>query len=395
MHITRLFTSDFRSYGLKRGLSVFYIALLVAFLILPGPLFLLVRNYVDTENYENRTLTELPVYGITPYDEWTNVFEGWFTDHLPFKNQLVRLGSMIQYYIFRTSVNDAVLLGKDEWLFYVGNVNVEEDPRSDYLGLNLFSDEELRLIADNLTAAEKQLNDNGCEFILFLAPNKERIYSEHMPDYYGVPAESYRLEQVTEYLRENTDINVFNADESLSAFREVNPDLQLYLRYDTHWNEQGAYVAARPLAEYLGHPIPDIYETHAAREDYPVRDLARLIHLEDLLVDDHSYNITRYCDSQFTYNEKDDKHFYSEGDSLDDRKVMLIGDSYRLSMQPFALNSFREGYSEYYYNYKKELLDREKPDIFIYETLERFLNNLMEFSLDKGIGYKGEKQGIQ
>ncbi|MBQ7557086.1 MAG: hypothetical protein IJT00_03385 [Lachnospiraceae bacterium] len=374
---------------MSRKLSWYYISILVIFLMLPGSLFLLVRGHVDTENYENRKLTELPVYGITPYDEWTTVFEGWFTDHLPFKNQLVKLGSMVEYYVFRTSVNDAVLLGRDEWLYYIGNVNVEEDPRSDYLGLNLFNDEQLKLIAKNLTEAEKELNDRGCEFILFLAPNKERIYPEHMPSYYGGPAAENRLDQVTRYLRENTDINVFSGNETLSEFRAVNPDLRLYLRYDTHWNEQGAYVASRPLAEYLGHPIPDIYETHAAREDYPVRDLARLIHLQDILTDDHSYNITQYCDSEFIYRENEDKHFYSEGKDLDPRKVMLIGDSYRLSMQPFALNSFKEGYSDYYYNYRKEILDAEAPDIFIYECLERFLNNLMEFSLDTGIGYTG------
>ncbi|MCR5303736.1 MAG: hypothetical protein K6E33_04170 [Lachnospiraceae bacterium] len=374
---------------MKKGLSLYYICILVIFLMLPGPLFMLVRGHIDTENYENRKLTELPVIGVTPYDEWTSVFEGWFTDHLPFKNQLVKLGSMTEYYVFRTSVNDAVLLGKDEWLYYVGNVNVEEDPRSDYLGLNLFTDAELKLIADNLISARDMLSERGCEFIVFFAPNKERAYPEYMPDHYGEPSERSRLMQVTDYLRENTDLTVFNGYETIRDFREINPDLQLYLRYDTHWNEQGAYIASRPLAEYLGHPIPDIYETNAAREDYPVRDLARLIHLQDILVDDYSYHITKYCDSEFTYEEDKDKHFHGTGENPDDRKVMLIGDSYRLSMQPFALNSFREGYSEYYYNYSKELLDREKPDIFIYESLERFLNNLLNFSLDTGIGYTG------
>ena len=89
-------------------------------------------------------------------------------------------------------------MGKDGWLFY--NNQNDGDPLAQYKGKCLFSNEELELIADNLSVTQVNLAKEGREFVLFIAPNKERVYSEYMPEYYGEPAEIYAALQVITYL---------------------------------------------------------------------------------------------------------------------------------------------------------------------------------------------------
>lgn len=48
----------------------------------------------------------------------------------------------------------------------------------------------------------------GKEFVIFIAPNKERIYYEYMPAQYGLPADNYGALQIYNYLKSNTDLKV-------------------------------------------------------------------------------------------------------------------------------------------------------------------------------------------
>ena len=56
------------------------------------------------------------------------------------------------------------------------------DPVSCYMGTNLLTEDDLKAIADNCVSQRDFLAEQGKEFVIFIAPNKERIYSEYMPD---------------------------------------------------------------------------------------------------------------------------------------------------------------------------------------------------------------------
>jgi hypothetical protein len=60
-------------------------------------------------------------------------------------------------------------------------------------------------------------------------------------------------------------------------------------------------------------------------------------------------------------------------------------------MAPYVAMRFNDLYEGFYYNYTKELLDQEKPQIVVYETVERYLNNMMHFSITDGIDAEAEK----
>ena len=73
---------------------------------------------------------------------------------------------------------------------------------------NLFTDEQLKTIADNLMSSKKVLENMGIEFILYIAPNKETIYKKEIPDYYELKSKTTCTDQLIKYLKENTDIRI-------------------------------------------------------------------------------------------------------------------------------------------------------------------------------------------
>ena len=136
---------------MRGRVHIWFIALFFAALVLPFPLFWLLRGGLDTSNHENRTLTSWQDVAEAPWSEKTAVFEEMLGDHAAFRNQFMTLNAAFNYRLFGTVQSSEVLLGRDEWLFYK-NVS---DSRSldDYQGLNPYSPEQLGQIAAHKSAA--------------------------------------------------------------------------------------------------------------------------------------------------------------------------------------------------------------------------------------------------
>ena len=379
---------------MKKTLRNYYIILLVLLVLLPTAFFAVFGRFFDTTNYENRTLAAFPATAtLEDAENFPGRFESWFNDHLPFRNQFVTLNGILDYEVLGTASSESVILGKDGWLFYKGAQVNDEDPVADYQGTNLYSEEELSLIRTNMLAARDELAGRGCEFIIFIAPNKERIYSEYMPDAYGAPGEENRLRQVTEYLQNTTDLTVICPYEDLMNFRKEHPELPIYYKYDTHWNYLGSYVGVEKLVNALGYYHPTLEQVTLAEAEPPVEDLATLLHLGQYLTDDKAYLIQDYT-TMFITSESSDDHtefrYHNEFESGDQRKLFVIGDSFSTMMGNYIACNFNDTYTNFYYNYNYELLLREQPDIVVYETVERYMNNMLHFSIVDGIDAEPE-----
>ncbi len=378
-------------------MQILYVILLAVLILLPGAFYCVIRGQVDTTNYEQRTLAVLPWSQeakdsgqVTTIETFPTQFEDWFNDHLPFRNQLLTLQGLLEYKVLKTSSSDSVIVGKDGWLFYKGAQVADEDPIGDYRGTNLFTQEELQQIADNFTSARDELADRGCDFVIYFAPNKERVYSDYMPDLYGEPAENYKLLQLVNYLQENTDLKTVYALDDLQAFREQNPDTDLYYKYDTHWNNLGAYVGSERLVNALGYDFVPLSEVSVTDSQTGSYDLARLIHLGNLLNDCPAYQLTGYTGHPMTVSQENDGHVfhYSTTDGeAPGGKLFVIGDSFSTMMAPYLACHYAETYTTFYYTYSHGQLLREEPDVVVYEAVERYVGNMLNFTLADG--YQG------
>lgn len=360
-----------------------FIALFVIMLCMPCLIWPLVAKTLDRDSYENRQMQTRPAFHLSTFATYPAACEAWFNDTLPFRNTLIRLNSRLDYYVFRKATSDKVIIGKDGWLFY--RDTQDGDPVGCYKGTNLFSEEELEAFCAHLTLMDAALSDQGIEFILFIAPNKERVYAEQMPDYYGNPAEEYRALQLVEYLKAHTDLRVVYPYEALMETKKACPDLPLYHKTDTHWNLAGGYVGSAALLEELGISLPALWNLPVEEVENQSSDLADMLNLTaDLRNTESDYQISGY-DTHGMVNDKWEflTEFIYHSTNADPRKLFVCRDSYCTAMSDVLGSQFNNSYMIYRETYTAGLLAEQAPDIFVLEVVERYLGDLQGFDLNR------------
>ncbi|MCI9358715.1 MAG: hypothetical protein HFH59_14550 [Lachnospiraceae bacterium] len=360
------------------------VCLFFAILFLPHLIWMVAKDYVDSINYENRTAQEKPQIDWNNFASFTSGYEAYYNDSLPFRNQLIRLNSKIEYYIFNNSSNENVVIGKDGWLFYCRKD--DGDPIACYKAVDLFSQEELDLIMENLVKTQRFLEDRNCEFILYIAPNKERIYYEKMPDYYGIPGKYNRVDQLVEFLKKNTSIRIVYPYDDLMEIKDECPDLALYHQVDTHWNTAGGYIGGKALLQELGIILPEINEESIILEKIPndSADLADMLYMRKELNQEMDYEIMGYDNYQMSVDEYD---FYGEyrfrcSGNADERRVLISRDSFCTAMSNVIGSQFKESRMINRASFSNDIVEEYKPDVFVYELVERYLPSLCWFSLE-------------
>ena len=345
-------------------------------------LWIFLEKFVDTENHENREMAAQPCLTLDNYGTFSEEYERYFNDNIPFRNNLTTLNSSIDYFIFNRSANPCVIVGDDNWLFY-NNTN-GGDPVGAYKGTNLLSDEQLQEIAQNCLAQRDFLAAQGKEFVIFIAPNKERIYSEYMPRWYGKPADNYQALQVVNYLRENTDLRVVYPYEELMEAKQ-NTDYNIYSKTDTHWNYIGGYIGASALLRELGIELPDITDnrTEITVGDKTSGDLAEMLNLSDQLTfADRLYTVSGYDTHNMQVVEENFFNVFSyTAENADLRKIYIVRDSFSSHMREYIGSQFKESYLRHIDTYTYEDFVNQDPDILVYETVERYVDGLGSFSI--------------
>lgn len=331
---------------------------IISFLLLitvPTLLGIISGQETDSENYENRVLASMPKIDKKNYENFPEEFEKYYNDNLPLRNELINLNNKISYHIFKDSPSDQVLLGKNEWLFYMGG-SVQTST-----GQTEIWDEELVRIAENLNNAQKYFEHEGIEFVVFIAPNKATIYKELLPDNYPIVSEKTRGEILADYLHENTNIRViFPVDE----LKDIKGEYESYLQFDTHWNNLGAYVGAKELNEQFGIKMSDVSELDMKSVPEAKGDLEKMtqINFEGTGKD---YHIAGYD------NELKDEKYVMEyhNEKGDTRNVVVKKDSFGVRLAQYFTPEYKNSYfvSDDEEKYIKEF----DADIFVYEVVER------------------------
>lgn len=341
----------------------------------------------DTVNYENTASADRPVLSADNLTSFTQEVQSYYSENLPFRDQLLTMEGLIDYYVLHSTDTTSVLVGQDGWLFYRGNQANGEDPVADYKGTNLFTEKELSQIWMQMASAKNLCEVMDAQFAVMVVPSKARVYSDKMPESYGDPGDG-RIAQVTEYLRQQ-GITVVNPTGALLRYRAEHPEEQLYRKYDTHWNRVGAYLAAQELDSALGvSSLPDLSEIGRAAAPAQNYDLARLMHLGQILTKDGAdgeQEPAGYADTdEISCEMSADTTEYRYTDSssgADARSILIIGDSFAPIMTDYVASDFQKVTMEYYYVYTPDMLETYRPDVVVYEVNERYLMNLQRFTL--------------
>ena len=347
-----------------------------ALLFLPGPLWLALRGGLDTSNHENRALAPFPAGQSAPgLQEWPAAFDAWLGDHAPFRNQCMTLNARANWALGSLDSSD-VLLGKERWLF-LRDVS-DSSSLLEYQGLTAYTPEELAACRVTLTALQTALARRGCRLAVVLAPAKEGVYSQYMPDTIPAVSRLTRVQALAAYLQAETDLALLWPQQAL---RDAAKTQQVYYRYDTHWNEAGAYLAASELLELLGRPalpfeqaefVPDAAVAAPA-------DLANVSGAWALCTNDVYYTADLPRGScTLAENGGNITRWQGGGEG----GLVLIRDSFGEALAPFLTARFESSLALHGSALAPEELLAQLdalpafPDVVVLEVAERFADNL-------------------
>lgn len=351
--------------------NVIMIAIFIMLTATAWFLWIPLKNVVNTENTEKRELSSMPSVTETGIRAFPSLFEDWVNDHIPFRNQMISLRGAVEYGIFHSSTNSSVIPGKSDWLF-----NNMDGAMDAYLGTDTLTQEQLRQIAENLITVRDEAAAQGAEFVLYIAPDKDRVYSRYMPGSCGEPSDTYAVSQIVSYLRENTDIRVvYPLEELQNASQELEDQgITTYMKGDTHWNKLGAYIGARPLMAELGVSMPswDSSRVSITTEGNASCDLADMMGIRNLYPVTPLYSVEQKDRNPSEVDEYDIQTAYRfHATGADPRKIYLYEDSFGYFLDDVIRYEFDSSVMTFGDNKPSAVMPEEKPDIFVYETVTR------------------------
>ena len=370
--------------------KIFNIILIVTFcllLFIPVFIYPLLKKYDKLKLNENRTFASFPKFD---HNFFTN-FDKYFNDHLPFRtyyiNSYTKIFNKIDdaymkfvnkhnipYYIEKNNV----IAGENGWYFYSG-----EGSLYDYAGLNLPSESVLKKCAEKINKIDNYFKSQGKTFVLYVAPNKEEIYSEYMPSAIKVKSEIKKTDMFVDYLSKNTNVKIVYPKNELI---EAKNNYVTYYQYDSHWNNYGSYIGSMELLKTLN--FKNDYEITIKENNRTIggTDLLNLLNID--MVNENDYLISYRTDISFSIEEINPSAMNRRTISTNKngQKLLLLGDSFHEFMVQFLSKEFEEAYYGKIYDYfehNKHLDEFDNSDVIIFEAVGRYDENIFTYGLDK------------
>lgn len=339
----------------------------ICILIMPNVLYWLSYDNMDHTNYENRNLFEKPVLKFSKILEFSSAFENYYNDNLAFKNEIRINYSNFLYHKFNMSSNKRVIIGKDGWLFY--NSVGDGDSMNDYRKVNNYSFDKKENIKNNLVGIYNKLEKIGSEFYIFVAPNKENVYSEFMPNMINVNKKNTctPVEDLLNYLDENTELNIVYPKESLIDNKKT---FDTYYKFDTHWNNYGAYIGTLELIKTIN-PSFELSNINIEKTDNG-GDLSNMILMSNYLSNKEPIVLDFLSHIQPECQNKDNLKFCSASNAIYNKTLLVIGDSFREGTVQYLSKVYSNTIFVHIDHYDDSIFYKYNPNIVVYETVERY-----------------------
>ncbi len=246
-----------------------------------------------------------------------------------------------------------VITGKDGWYY-----TTFDSATADYKGSNLYTAGQLQIILANFLNMRDTLEADGIEFVVFLAPNKEHVYDEYMPDSSGKLAPYTRIRQIYDLLVSN-GIKVIYPEEELREAKERYP-YESYYKTDSHWNGVGTYLCSKLLMEELGYEMPELEDLTVIPYGVDDKDCAQLLGRS---LPDVGYTVTGY-----------------EGSPKSDKRIFICGDSFGMELYDCLAPVTDDCFIIHRDLYTSDMPYKRESNVVVYEILERFMDVIPLFS---------------
>jgi hypothetical protein len=339
-------------------------------LFIPIVLFLIVlwapaiqmhyKVYQEFEDADKRVLPGPPVLGREAISSFAEKSEAYVDDHFGFRPDLIRWNVLMRVHLFGVVPLQSVIAGKNTWLFYRSEALDDGDSINDFMGTVPLSSEALEDLRRMLDENNRRFTQKGIKYIVAIAPNKNAVYSENLPERFAKNKARTRLEQFCEYMENRSDVNILDLTKPLSREKSKAP---LYWATDSHWNSFGAYVAYREIMKRISDFYPDTgVITLAGEVDVKQRtnggDLAQMLFIQDV-----------WPEKEDTLVRLDSKQITPQFE-----KLLFRHDSFGDALYPYLTKHFKKIISAApFAPFGFEAISREQPEIVLHLFAERYL----------------------
>jgi hypothetical protein len=353
---------------------------------------MLFHVFPDVKLNENRKPAPLPSLKTFSFRGTTfqKEFEKFYTDHFGFRNTLIFSYNYLKASQLNVSPHPDVCIGKDGW-FYL-DLRMQGLQFRDHLGLIRYDINKLRQLAENLDVIHTELKALNINFVVVIAPDKQTIYPEYLPDSVPKRHAKTRLDQVLEYLHSQKPyLTIVDLRSSLLKAKSLLPK-PLYFKTDTHWNAYGAFIAYQQIMEVLsgygvqlGKPYAlDDYLIH--HEVFSNGDIVQMLAMEGKITDDYWIFKFKKDITLESFNpgyqepnipaERLSRGFLQPNTNLP--RLLMYRDSFAEQLIPFLVPHFSRSVFISSYRIDLQQVRKEKPDIVVLEIVERNLDSLLE-----------------
>lgn len=315
---------------------------------------------------ENRTKNKLPEFDIKDFNKFPHQFDQYFKDNFGFRESIIKANSFIMLNLYKISPVKKFILGKNEWVYYHSELDNNGYALSDYKGLTRFSDQDLNSICSGINDRYEWAKRWGIDFVIIIPPTKFTIYPEFVPKTIKKKSNETRLDQLIKYSNEHCDLKIIDVRLILKDQKNKHK-YNLYFKGGTHWNQLGAYYAYREIMNQLA-------KGDSMYRPYQLSDFKYEI-TPDSTFDSGLNTIRDY----YIELKLDEEKLGPEGLRKRADKLLTFSDSFtQVSLLPFLKLHFNEiVINDNFGIALKKSWIQERPDVVIYEALERNQHELV------------------
>ena len=342
----------------------------------------LFRIFPDTELLENRPLVAFTTITEGNIQSFPTNFENYYNDNFGLRKYLIKANNILYIKLLSFSPNRMVVLGMDDWLYLAGK------DEAIFRYKQKHTEEELKLYFDILKKRKDFFEKEDIQYFIIIAPNKQSLYPEYMPEYIQRLNENSEYDQITEYLSKNSlDVNI---DVKKALFKEKMKGKLVYYKTDTHWNNYAAFIAYQEIMKKFEiyypelKPVP-LTDFNISEKQYS-GDLAKMLGMEEYF----NENVPNFIPKNVRkanfekINSVDgiatkSPMLLSECKSCSNITSVIIRDSQAEPLIPFLAEHF----SRIVYIPEAEdpaiihaIIKNEKPNIVLFERVERGMNTI-------------------
>ncbi|MEA5001964.1 MAG: hypothetical protein VB081_00480 [Christensenella sp.] len=317
-------------------------------------------------------------------------FETYLADNIGFREEATVANAALKYGLFRKLEVGNFMEGQPGEIFYNtdGHTGIET-----FQGINHYSEEEMAGTLPSVLAIRDYWKENGAEFLILMIPDKEGIYPERYLSTIIRQSDQSKLELWTQYMKESSDLNALFLKDALEEAKKDYDKLYYSNEDGTHWNMNGAFIGYQQMMRGLQDFDPQLKEIEQdtiSVKEIPYHGAMIHLHWSELLNQVFNWDDIVYeYEFGFTGEDKTEDYknahslgadvqlyYYINQESLNDKKLLVIGDSYVYSfMMPMLSQTFKEVVFVSTATLTQESLrsiqNDFQPDYVVFEAVER------------------------